>query len=247
MSQKRTSHLWVRNSSRYPMEVVWPIAQAAYESASRNRNGSGPRIIIKLTNTKHCYCGRAYWTEWHRTEAKPGNPGCKQEWRRILCRIGPAKRFPVVSRYPKFSDMPEMTLADAREGLAYIIGHEMEHVFGAGGRKDGEIKACLAGFDAVEWYRKHRAEIDTKINQKLEQKLFKEADAQQREAKRRAEKNSPAAKLQKIDAALLKWRRKLKLAQGKVKKYERQQKRLLKLPAPAQMPELRMAAEGGQR
>lgn len=243
MKDKRNSYLWVRNTSRYSMEEVWPLAKLAYEAASQKRCGHLPRIIIKLTNSSSAYCGRAFWTEWHSPshgQTREAGRIQKIPWRRILCRIGAPCHFPAVARYPRFKDMPEYPIGCHREGLAFIIAHEMEHAFGTPGGKDGEIRCELAAQDAVDLYRASKGDVDAEIFDAITDDLGRSLN---RRNKRRAAA-SPEAKAQKVDAQLKRWKRKLKLAQGKVKKYERTLRRIQKAPVQITTEPLALAASG---
>lgn len=242
--EKKGHRLWIRNTSRYAMEEVWPLAEIAYISACRNRTTEAPRIVIKLTNSSVCYCGRAFWTEWHPDPRRnlASNPP-QIRWRRILCRIGAPKHFPMVARYPRFQDMPEYPVADHREGLVYIIAHEMEHAFGTPGRKRGETRCEMAAQDAVDLYRSRRAQIDGEIQQLITAANFKSL---QRQFQAKA-KEGPEAKRAKNLKMLAKWRRKLTLAKNKVKKYERAERRFQKQQEPAQPAPMMLAAGGTQQ
>ena len=243
-NQRKTTRLWVRNTSRYPMAEVWPLCKAALESIERSILPGEilPPIIVKLTNSRHAYRGRACWTEWHG----------KTMWKRILVRIGSPKRFetPIHVHYPRYKgDMPEFEVRTHREAIAMVTAHEIEHVLGAGGSKRGEFRCELSASDAIDYYRQHQQDIDGEI----EKGLATIADRSAAKDQRAAEKNTPAsknaAKLKKDEAGLVKWQRKLTIAKNKVRKYDRAVKRyqrnIVIALAPAQSEELALAATKG--
>ena len=226
----RTTKLWLRNSSRYSDAEVWPLVKSAYESVERSvgKLQQMPRIVVKLTNCSHAYRGRASWQEWNKDKKAPGYQQ-RVEWRRILVRIGPAQTFPVNVRYPRFKgDMPEFECRSYREAIVMVAAHEMEHCLGASGRKRGEFRCELSAWDAIEYYRKHQAEVDGEIDRALASEAERETAKGQRDA---ACKTPEAVIMRKLEAAramAAKWARKQKLAGNKLRKYQRQVKRLEK-------------------
>lgn len=230
----KTSKLWLRNTSRYSSHEVWPLIKAAYESVERSLAPGQvmPRIVVKLTNCCWSFRGRAHWEEWHTPGCKASTPqreggyGRSEKWLRILVRIGKPHQFPVHVRYPTFkTDMPEYDCQSYREGIVMVTAHEMEHCLGASGRQHGEFRCEMTAWDAIDFYRKHQAEIESeiatatnRIAQRVQEKTAREIEAKRPEVIR-------AAKLKAAQVALGRWQRKHKLATGKVKKYARAVKR----------------------
>lgn len=209
----KTSKLWLRNTSRYPDYEVWPLAKAAYESIERSlhRHQTMPRIAVKFTNYSHTFRGRAYWSE--RDEQG-------RDWKRILARVGAPDKFPVRRRDPRFkSDMPEYDCRTYREAIVMVIAHEIEHCLGTPGGKDGEFRCAMAGWDAIDYFRKYKSEIEAE----MAAGKARQAKARQSRAARLAQARRPevrlAKKLKELQAALSRWQRKSKLAATKVKKY----------------------------
>lgn len=228
----KTSKLWLRNTSRYPDAEVWPLIKCAYESVERSvgKFHAMPHIIVKLTNCRGCYRGRAHWEEWHTD--KSGllrGSQMQRKWLRVLVRIGLPTRFPVNVRYARFKgDMPEYECKSYREAIVMVAAHEMEHCLGASGRKGGEFRCELSAWDAIEYYRKHQAEVDGEIDRAL----VKKAQLEFVKAERAAVRKDPVAvirrKLEKARTMAAKWGRKQKVATGKLRKYQRAVKRLEK-------------------
>jgi len=215
--------LWVVSTNRhYSLDEIWILAKCAIESIARDlRDGQTmPQIKIKFTNCSRGYCGRAYWTEyWQSTQGRQ-----RMEWRRILCRVGNPLRFskPLNATYPRFKDMPEYVLDGYREVIVHIIAHEIQHALGSPGGKRGEEICELVAWDAVDWYRKHKNEVDAKIQRTYERDgaaVVKHLLSKTPEAK-------TAKELANAEAKLAQWKRKRKLAETKVKQYERSIKRL---------------------
>jgi hypothetical protein len=259
MKEKRTSRLWLRNTSRhYGNTEVFTLLKLCYESAARRYRGREdqmPRIILKFTNCNWYWNGRASWTEWHMPAGKPlsrvynretGRWEGQEKWKRILVRVGAPKFFekPIDGRDTRFKDTPEYKLDGPREVIVHIIAHEMEHALGVPGGKNGELKCELAAIDAVEYYRARRAEVDAEI---MEERL-KTIKAQEERKEREQVRNSPdakrAAKLENARKKLAEWTRKAKAATNRAKKYQRQVKRLERAMAGPANAELALAAKG---
>lgn len=214
--------LWVVSTNRhYGLDEIWILAKCALESVARDlkQGQEMPYIKIKFTNCSGSWCGRAFWTEYHRVPGKG-----VMTYRRILCRVGSPLRFgkPIQATYPRFKDMPEYTVNGYREAIVHIIAHEAQHAMGASGRKSGEEECELVAWDALDWYRKHQAEVDAKI-----QRVYERDGAA---CVRHLLKQTPEAKnakaLADAEKKLAQWKRKRKLAETKVKHYERTIKKL---------------------
>jgi alpha-D-ribose 1-methylphosphonate 5-triphosphate synthase subunit PhnG len=229
----KTTKLWLRSTCRYPAPEMFVLCRTALESIERSlsRDEKLYPIIVKLTNSSHAYCGRAYWTENEPrkkvTVLHDGRPGYTNwhgiVWRRVLVRIGPPERFAVTRThtYPKFKDMPEMELRSYREAVVAVTAHEIGHTLGYSGRKSGEEKCELCAIDALDYYRKHQIEIDAEIERELQQMTQKDL------AERNAKSPIQIAGKRYLEAKtkLAQWQRKAKLAATKIKIYTRLLKR----------------------
>jgi hypothetical protein len=226
----KTSKLWLRNTSRYPDAEVWPLIKCAYESVERSVavGQKMPPIIVKFTNNSRSYRGRAHWVETEYKDKKNMWAGSVR-WLRILVRIGKPDKFPVQVRYPRFKgDMPEYECRTYREAAVMVAAHEMEHCLGACGRKGGEFRCEMSAWDAIDYYRKHQAEVDGEINAALATRSKRESETQQRRASMKTPEIVVARKLEAARAMLAKWQRKQKLATTKAKQYQRSVRRLEK-------------------
>lgn len=230
----KTSKLWLRSSSRYPAAECFILCRTALEAVE---HGLLPHerlrpIIVKLTNTYHGFCGRASWVEHHTSS------GQLVRWERVLVRIGPARLFPRKTQYATFKDMPEMEYRTYREAMIAVTAHEIAHTLGYSGRKSGEERCEYVALDALDYYRKHQAAIDSEIEAVL---AFQ---CQRENAKRAAAtpEAKDAKKLAAAEAKLKRWKRKLTLATNKVKTYTRVVRRLSKVKEPISVAELAQAA-----
>lgn len=215
MNEKRTSKLWLINTSHYCLEQVWPLIECALESEVRHAKTKHP-IKVHLTNCSDAYCGRAYWQERHAINPQNIYAG-HVTWRRILCRIGRPEKFPVNARYAghRRRDMPEYKVNDWREGIVHIVAHEMAHAFGAGSGYDGEFKCEMSSIDALEHYRKNKSRFCMEVTPVLIALL--------------AAEDRPATASDRIElanASLKNWQRKARLAATKVERYQREVNRL---------------------
>jgi hypothetical protein len=161
--------------------------------------------------------------------AKHGYGGV-EAWRRILVRIGSPTHFqtPIEWNYWKFKDMPQFTINNYREAVVAITAHEMQHALGSSGRKHGEEKCEMNAWDALEYYRKHQQEIDGTIQTRIVRTELRQLAA----IAKVQEKKDPNVRLskqfEKMAKRLEQWKRRLKSATNKVKKYQRAYNRLAK-------------------
>jgi hypothetical protein len=244
MRETRSPMLWLRNTSRYPNEEVWPLFQEAYDSAVRNMRPEDrakfiPRIMLTLTNASCRRRGRYLGTIHVPHGLQPGQGrtwnstkgGYEQEliqWKHILCRIGAPSHWPVANEtYYRYKDMAEYPINDHREGLVHIIAHEMEHAFGAGGRKKGEERCEAAAQDAVDLYRKNRDRVDMDIKARLALEASR-TEARQRREEQKHRGPSVEVRAERAMAQIAAWKRRHKLAETKIRKYERDLRRLSK-------------------
>lgn len=240
VNEKRTTKLWLRNFSRYPTEEVWPLFEAAYEVAIRNNHGKPvPRILLDLFNSKYRRAGR-YKGIVHVREGKGLQEsgtwnsvrGAYEEpliqWNRIKCRIGKPSHWPFLNEtYYRFKDMDVYPVNDYREGIIHIIAHEMQHAFGSRKGKEGEIQCELAAQDAIDHYRKNREKIDMEIKARMAVETSRtESRKRKEEQKRRGP--STEEKAERVMKQIATWTRKRKLADTKIRKYERELRRLSK-------------------
>lgn len=246
--EKKVSGLWLINTnSHYSNEEVWPLAMAALEVVKRGlRPGQEMRPIkIRFTNTEHNFCGRYLGSAHERIDRGYAAADFKK-WFVILCRVGPPSRFaaPVSARYRDFKDMPEYLVHGHREAIIHIIAHEAEHAVGTPGGKQGETVCELVASDAVDYYRKHIAEIDGQIAG-LQAAINKKQLLQAvKDSERRAAKNSKEVKIAKAQAMLDRWERRKRQAENKLKKYRRSLAQLQRVREPREEPALMLAAKG---
>lgn len=179
---------------------VWPV----------NLNA----VRLKVTNARRGWGGYAYLHGSHRDSE--GFHAC--------VRVGTPDYFRTPRRISydcKWKDMPVAYLNDWRECLVYVAAHEFAHIAGRSGRKNGEMGCDFAGHDALEEYRRIRAELDETIDLQISQKALKKLAACQREKERKLDAKSTSAKLAKSRRLLAQWERKARLAATKIKKYRR--------------------------
>lgn len=225
---------FITNTSQHPDNAVrWLVKFAAdevYQVAQRegwaDRFDNTP-TLVRVTNTRHSYCGRylgrymAHAINGFNRRLSHFGVAPKDYVRNILCRIGSAAKFPRPCTYPRYQDMPEMTVADWQEGLVMLAAHELAHTRYSGG-KEGEFNCELVAADAIDAFRKARHEFVAYVTS-CEQK------AQEHEVALAAKRSPEAVAITKLLAAttaLAKWQRKLKLATTKHKHYTRLVKRL---------------------
>lgn len=124
--------------------------------------------------------------------------------------------------------MPEFVINGHREAIVFVTAHEMQHALGTSGRKNGEMQCEHNGADAVEYYRKHKAEIDATIDARMQRK----DESLQLAAHKAAANKDPNVRLtkefEKATRRLEQWKRRMKAATNKVKKYQRAYNRLAK-------------------
>lgn len=243
----KTTKLWLRNTSHYPDAEIWPLVRCAYESVERSLTAGEvmPKVIVKFTNCRYGYRGMASWTEWEYAD-KSNMWGDKTCWQRILVRLGNAKHFPHLVNYSKFKDMPEYECRTYREAAVMVTAHEMQHALGTGGKRRGEFLCEMVAWDAIDYYRKHQAEVDQEITDglgRIEQRKLVVASRQEQTKRPEVQ---VIKKLKATEDALARWQRKQRVAANKVKKYaralKRYQKRMLELNTPAATEPLPLAA-----
>lgn len=246
MKQERRSDrekLWVASSSsHYSLDEIWILAKCALESVARVNPGQPmPLIKIKFTNCSGSWCGRAYWTEFHTTQTANGRS--VEKWRRILCRVGNPLRFakPISGVYPRFKDMPEYFIDGHREAIVHIVAHEAQHAMGSSGRKSGEEICELAAWDALDWYRKHKVEVDAKIQRVYE----RQGEAVVRAAQKKTPDALAVKALADAEKKLAQWERKQKLAATKVRHYVKAVRRAQRRLASVTVPVLSLTADNG--
>jgi hypothetical protein len=210
----------VKNTSKWPLEVLVPLIDLAWDMAWKDRDplGHHPRYsphsslefverncIYNVTIT-HCSCtyrGRA--------------------WRsRCLLRIGHGNHtWPVKLNYWRYKDMPDYEARSWREVFVHLAAHEFAHLTGYSGKRGGEEMCELTAWDAIDAYRKRQPEIDAKIDTALKRAQERTVIALQRIEERQTERNTPEYKLAVLDRKEKVWLRKLRLALSKMKSIKR--------------------------
>lgn len=239
LRERKTSKMWLRNTSKfYSNEEIWPLLKTAWEATERNLAAGEKmpdRLIIDFTNCSYMWRGRAFYALEKEYDPKTTHPAEAIRWYRILCRVGNPGSFskPVEWTYWKFKDMPVITFNGHREAIVTLAAHEMQHIVqhvrgSMSGRKRREEECEMNAWDALDYYRKHRAEIDAEIDsaqQRVETRL-------QEAAHRSQEAKDPNVRLtkqfEKATRRLEQWKRRMKAATNKVKKYQRAYNRLAK-------------------
>lgn len=188
----------LKNTSRYPdaeVKVLVAVAIKSLEDYLPERYQFG----LKLTNSSHGFRGKAFY-------------------KRILVRVGGPHRFPVTASYWTFKDMPVYEVRTYREAIVGITAHELMHLCGKSGRKDGELWCEMAAIDAIELYRRRQQEIDEQADRARSRVLKRTASERfSRTPLGRARRAVPAA-----EKKLKRWGRKAKLAQTMLKKVRRE-------------------------
>lgn len=225
----------VSNSSKYPDAQVRYLVMFAYQQVVpvAQREGWIDRlekhpISVRVTKLSYGpfrgrYLGVSYASYIARPFNRPSDVKGLDSVRDILVRIGDNKHFPFKDSYPRFKDMPEELLLDWCEGLVSVTAHELSHTQYSG-RRDGEYNCELVSQDAARSFRMQRASF--------EEFIVRQKRAIQSKEIAMAAKQSPQAvaakRMADAERALVKWTRKAKLAQTKVKKYTRLVNRLQK-------------------
>jgi hypothetical protein len=207
--------LLITNRSRYDDIAIHILVNFAFDTVHKDWPiTTAYRLKIKVTNTVNSWGGYAY----------VNGTSCDSEGFHVCVRIGAPSRFKVPRRISydhKWKDMPEMFLNDWRECVVYIAAHEFGHTAGRSGRKNGEIGTEFAGQDAVDLYRKQRAEIDGRIEDRIRTRDTRTSATEQRRESRAAFAKSAAGRLQKSEKMLAYWERRAKIAHNKIKRYRR--------------------------
>jgi hypothetical protein len=152
-----------------------------------------PRSIkdIRVTTCKRAYRGRAF--PWTRS---------------VLLRIGPASSFPV-NEFRYCGNLVN-AIDDRIEGLVAITAHELWHIVQAGkvhGRAL-EAGAVWAGNKAVIAFREQRETLLAQWSEVSTREPVQKPSIQEQRAA-------------KLSASLLRWQRKKKLAETKIKKLKK--------------------------
>ena len=230
--QLDSNQILLKNTTRYDdKQVAWLVKFAAkYVRSEFVRLGFGHEfdntpIAMRITKCSWSYCGRfLYRASGGFLERKYGMKADLHKWyQNVLVRIGSPKRFPVKTQYPTFKDMPEGDLRDWQEAVVAITAHELCHIHYRGG-KEGETNCELIMLDTVTAFRRDRQHFDDMVQKE------RDAEIERRLATARASNPDVIRERRKADAQakLAQWQRKAKLAQTKVKKYQRTVNRLAK-------------------
>ena len=195
----------VKNTSKWPMEVLVPLLDLAWDVAWANPKNYTPlgQYYVTITHSSRTARGRA-WSS------------------RCLIRLGYGERnWPMRLNYAKWKDMPEYEARNWYEMIIHIAAHEFAHLTGYSGKKAGEEMCELTAWDAIDAYRKRQVEIDAKINGLLHKANLRGLTAHQRECAVKEQRNSPEYKLARLAAKEKVWLRKLRLALSKMKSIKR--------------------------
>jgi hypothetical protein len=192
----------VINTSRYPAAVVRKLVAFA-----RGEKRCGD-VAVNVKNSRYAFAGRCY----ARVPALSRRKGD----RLAVVRLGAPDRFPCSARYAKFATAPEYEFRDWQEALVGVAAHELAHAmqFETGSPRS-EIEAEHAALRAVERFRAERASLGLDA---LAERERAEEEARRAE---RADKRSPEARRRKIEEDILRWERKARGAQVRLKKLQR--------------------------
>jgi hypothetical protein len=92
-------------------------------------------------------------SRWSRSGRAPIN----SRYGKVLLRMNP-KLSNGVEQYPKFKEMPTMYLTGYEERMIHLAAHELRHLLGADGTRDGEVACERFGFAAVVAWREREYE-----------------------------------------------------------------------------------------
>lgn len=151
--------------------------------------------------------------------------------RRVLLRVGSVERFPYRrAGYPGLKTAPQYDLADWRECLVMLCGHEFQHSrqYLANTPKS-EIEAERVALWLLGRYRKDPEVAATLVEEMARLAELHQARSvakAQRRAEREARERDPRTKLAAVNARIAAWERKRKMAETWLKKYRRRQRRL---------------------
>lgn len=159
-----------------------------------------------------------------------GSRSCQRIW--LHRRYQPRDGWPYQVKDPRFKQAPTYSYRSRLELLVMLLAHEAHHAVEGhpdGYRKKGqhgyridreamEYDCNLAGHRAVEAFRQEWPQIRTKIMAAMREERRRTRAEREKRLQRRCD---PGPKILAAEAMLDKWRRKLKLAQTKVKKYQR--------------------------
>jgi hypothetical protein len=216
------------NTSKWPLELLEPLLDLAWDTAWVGKVSPvamHPHYSVGSPHNQR-YC--VYGVEI--THAK----ACRYRGRagrsHVVLRYGydVNTQWPVKLTYPRYKDMPVYEARNWREIIVHLAAHEFAHLAGCDGNKDGEMKCEMAAWDAIDAYRKRQDEIDDKIDQALSRRQQRAQAALQREEDRKAARNSPAYKLERLAAKEKTWLRKLRLALTKMKSIKRSRAAILR-------------------
>lgn len=226
MKTKRS--LTINNTSRYHDSEVRRLVRFAYDSIDREHPLG--KVSVRVTNTRQAFRGRAIYGAW-------GS--------RILVRIGAPGKFPVTGQYRKRA--AAYTFSDHREAIISISAHEFAHIEQHQRRLRKDEVGC-EGVAAVvlEEFRRQRQEIDREIVEAVETEKARAVRHQEAKAQRKTQLRSSDHKLQLAKRDELRWSRKLKLTQTKLRKVRSRVRRLERAVAALEPAPIRDGLSNGE-
>lgn len=192
----------VTNTSRYSTAVVRKLVAFA-----RGTERCGD-VAVNVKNSRYAFAGRCY----ARVPALSRRTGD----RLVVVRVGAPDRFPCSARYAKFTTAPEYEFRDWQEAVVGVAAHELAHAAQFETRRPrSEIEAEHAALRAVERFRAERASLG------LDALAERERAGEEARRAARAENRSPEARRRKIEEGILRWERRARSAQARLKKLQR--------------------------
>lgn len=166
------------NRSRFPTAEVRILLREALDFLGRKDVGKIRSVTV--TDCRGHFQGRA-WVSG----------------RRILCRVGPDKLFPLKDhQYHGMTRTAVYDINDAREALLAILVHELVHLSQYHQRKPGsELETEALSRRALDGLRLRRTLLDAEIAVASQKEMDSLAARKSFKAWRRESKNNPAKKL----------------------------------------------------
>lgn len=147
----------VKITANYPESEVKALLVHAARSVGLKHAGLAVYVRNRSTGISGRACNYVYSTE---KLARGGN------YQRVILSIGREDTFPSCINNHGQKQCLNIFLADWREALVYLAGHEFGHIlfFQMGKRQGGgEVSADWHGYQALKEYRAKRAESNITI------------------------------------------------------------------------------------
>jgi hypothetical protein len=196
-----------QNTSKWPTDEIMPLVNLAWDAAwtgldSVKKHPSWSHYANQSTVDLTCVF------EVQITACKRGYRG--RAWgRRCLLRLGHPSiyqmAFPKPLNYWRYKDMPEYAVNSWEEIIVMIAAHEFAHLTGYDGNKDEEHSCEIVAWDAIDAYRKQKAEIDGRTQAIRDRKAQRAESAQAREKLKAVQDVSLDFRFAKLDTIEKRW------------------------------------------